>query len=184
MTLSKSNSNDGQSDLSSQLPGETLSEFSLDNSDSEINPKHQKNQQQSTSTEIERIALLEEKLQVSRRKQKVGEVIVRKQVETRIIKVPIRREKLIIERIGKNPEQLTEVIVGQEKVNGFNYEDFNNTDGLHITKSHFIELGTAQEILNAIAQLSSVANTKVRLEIVTNCSEHQITHQDICERLQ
>ena len=183
MTLSKSNSNDGQSELSSQPPGEVLSESSP-YSDSEMNPEHQENQQQSTLSEIERITLLEEKLHVSRRQQKVGEVIVRKQVETRTIKIPIRREKLVVERIGKNPEQLTEVIVGQEKVNGFNYEDFNNTDSLHITKSHFIELDTAQNLLNAIAQLSSVANTKVRLEIVTNCSEHQITHQDICERFQ
>ncbi|MGB5636790.1 MAG: DUF2382 domain-containing protein [Waterburya sp.] len=142
------------------------------------------NNQQSNSSESERIPLLEEKLQIARRKRKVGEVIVRKQVETRIIKVPIKREKLIVERIGSNPELLTEVIIGEEKVNGFKYEEFNDTASLHITNSEFLKLQTAQDLLEAIAQLSSVVNARVRLQIVTNCFEHQIEHQNICDRFQ
>lgn len=71
------------------------------------------------SPESYQISLLEEKLQVAHRKQKVGEVVIRKQVETRMINIPIRREKLIVERIGENPEQLTEVVVAEETVNGF-----------------------------------------------------------------
>ena len=145
---------------------------------------HKNHHQQSTTSEVERIPLLEEKLQVDRRKRKLGEVIVRKLVETRIVKVPIRREKLIVERIGKNPERLTEVVIGEGKINGFKYAELNDTESLHITKSHFLELQTAQDLLEAIAQLSSVANAKVRLEIVTNCSKHQIEHQNICDRYQ
>lgn len=150
--------------------------------DHQMNPTNNNNQQQFATSEVERIPLLEEKLQVTRCKQKVGEVVVRKQVETRIVKVPIRREKLIVERIGKNPERLTEVVIGEGKVSGFTYEELNDTDSIHITKSHFLDLQTAQKLLEAIAQLSSVANAKVRLEIVTNCSEHQIKHQNICDR--
>ena len=41
---------------------------------------------------------------------------------------------------------------------------------------------TAQQLLEAIAQLSSSANATVRLEIVTNSSEHQIKHQGVCDR--
>ncbi len=150
--------------------------------DCEMNKAPNNNNEQSTASEIYQIPLLEEKLQVSRSKRKIGEVIIRKQVETRMIKVPIRREKLIVERIGKNPERLTEVVITEEKVNGFKYQELKDNDSLHITKSSFLAPQTAQKLLEAIAHLSSTANTKVRLEIVTNCSEHQIEHQDICER--
>ncbi len=138
----------------------------------------------SNLSETYQIPLLEEKLQIARRKQKIGEVVVRKQVETRIVKVPIRREKLIVERIGKNPQQLTEVVIGGDKVNGFKYEELGDRDSLHITKSYFLDLQTARELLEAIANLSSANNAKVRLEIVTNCSEHQIEHQNLCDRFQ
>jgi stress response protein YsnF len=43
------------------------------------------------SAELYQISLLEEKLQVSRRKEKVGEVVIRKQFETRMISIPLRR---------------------------------------------------------------------------------------------
>ena len=148
-----------------------------------MNPTNN-NQQQSTSSEIKRIPLLEEKLQVARRKQKIGEVVVRKQVETRIVKVPIKREKLIVERIGKNPERLTEVVIGEDKVNGFKYEELGNADSLHITKSHFLSIQTVLELLEAVNNLASADNAKVRVEIVTNYSEHQIEHQNICARFQ
>ena len=101
-----------------------------------------------------------------------------------MIQIPIRREKLIVERMGKNPERLTEVVIKEGKVNGFNYEELNNTDSLHITRSHYLKPQIAQELLEAITHLSSASNAKVRLEIVTNCSEHQIEHQNICDRYQ
>ncbi len=138
---------------------DALTESSLD-SNYQINSIHNDNQQQSSSSEIEHITLLEEKLQVARRKRKVGEVVVRKQVETRVVTVPVRREKLIVERIGKNPERLTEVVITEEKVNGFKYEELNDTDSLHITKSGFLDLNTAQELLQAVAQLSSADKAK------------------------
>ena len=51
----------------------------------------------------------------------MGEVIVRKIVETRTIHIPIRREKLIVEKVGINPEQITEIDLGKEKVNGIEF---------------------------------------------------------------
>ena len=141
-------------------------------------------EQYSNQSQVYNISLLEEKLRVARRKRKVGEVVIRKQVETRMIQVPVRREKLIVERTGENPERLTEVVIGEEKVNGFNYTEMGDSQSLHITKSHFINLQTAQQLLSAIANLSSADNAKVRIEIVTNSSEHQIEHQDICDRHQ
>ncbi|MEN9520294.1 MAG: hypothetical protein RLZZ381_2882 [Cyanobacteriota bacterium] len=123
------------------------------------------------SAELYQISLLEEKLQVSRRKEKVGEVVIRKQFETRTINIPLRREKLIVERIGENPEKLTEVVVAEEAVNGFKYHELNNNDSLCLHKSQFLSPSTAQELLADIRQLSSTANIKIRLEIVTNCSD-------------
>lgn len=172
MTLSKSNNNEQQSDLNSQVFED----------DGEINLAQQDSSKESHSSEILQVSLLEEKLQVARSKRKIGEVIIRRQVETRIVKIPIRREKLIIERVGENPEQLAEVVVGEEKVNGFKYEELKDVDNLHVTKSHFLELKTARDLLEAISQFSSFGNTKVRLEIVTNYSEDQIEHQNTCDR--
>ena len=139
---------------------------------------------ESIPAEVKRISLLEEKLLVARRREKVGEVIVRKQVETRMVKVPIRREKLIVERIGKNPEQLTEVVISEDKVNGFKYQELNDSECLHISQSNYLNLQTARELLEAVAHLSSAANAKIRLEIVTDCFEHQTEHQNLCDRFQ
>lgn len=136
------------------------------------------------SPQAYQISLLEEKLQIARRKQKVGEVIVRKVVETKVVTIPIRREKLIVERIGNNPEILTEVVISEEKVNGFKYDELDDHDTFNISKSHFISFSEAQKLLADIEQLSLVASSKVRLEIVSSCGEDQEAIQDICDRNQ
>ena len=143
------------------------------------NPKQEK----IASEEVYQVSLLEEKLQIARQKYKVGEVVVRKKVETKMIQIPIRRESLIIEKSGNNPEQLGEVVIGEEKVNGFKYKELNNTtNNLYTTKSNYLDITTAQELLEAIANLVSGANSRVRLEIVTNYADYQLEHQDICDR--
>ena len=113
------------------------------------------------------ISLLEEKLRVARHKEKTGEVIIRKEVETRMVRLPIRREKLVVERVGKHPELLTEIIVSEETVNGYKYSEIENDDRLDVVQSHFVSLSTAQKILAEIARLN-LNNSKIRLEIVTN----------------
>lgn len=60
------------------------------------------------------IPLREERLIVDKHKQKAGEVIVRKEIETEIIEVPIQREKLIIEQVGPEPKQLAEIDLADE----------------------------------------------------------------------
>jgi Domain of unknown function (DUF2382) len=161
MTLSKDNQPIRPSDLQSQPAN---------------------NQKSSEVKESYKIPLLEEKIKINRRKQKIGEVIVRKQIETKIVQIPISREKLIIERIGKQPEKLAEVIIKEEKVNGFEFDQLDTNKNIHITKSHFLTVTTAQQLLEALAHLSTIDNARIRLEIVANCSEEQIKHQNICER--
>ena len=149
---------------------------------SELNYRNKNiNHQEATASEIETINLLEERLQVNRSKRKIGEVVIRKQTETRMIQIPIKREKLIVEKIGDRPERLAEVVIQEEKINGFSYRDLENNNSLHITKSHYLTLETAQELLDAIANISDTSKTKIRLEIVTNCAETQIKHQTIIE---
>lgn len=55
------------------------------------------------------IPLLEERLVVRRQRHKVGEIIVRKVVETRMIQVPIRRERLVIEQISPERRELASI---------------------------------------------------------------------------
>ena len=63
------------------------------------------------------IQLLEERLVVNRRRVKVGEVSVRRVVETEVIEVPIRREKLVVEKIGEG-EPIVEVKLGEPRLLG------------------------------------------------------------------
>lgn len=142
-------------------------------------------QAEANSSLTYQISLLEEKLQVARRKEKVGEVVIRKQVETRMVHLPIRREKLIIEKVGKNPERLAEVVLTEETVNGFKYDELDRQNNLDINQSKFISLANAQELLSALAQLPASAQTNVRLEIITNGSEDESLLskvREVCDR--
>lgn len=137
------------------------------------------------SLDVQQISLLEEKLQVARRREKVGEVIIRKQVETRMVHLPIRREKLIVEKTGKNAERLAEVIISEEKVNGFSYDELNRSNNFNLEQSQFVSPVVARELLSELAQLPASAKLKVRLEILREDSEDQnlaLKVKNICDR--
>jgi len=72
------------------------------------------------------IRLLGERLVVDRSKHKVGEVIVRKEIETRIIQVPVRYEKLIVEQVSPEHKQLVEIDLGQAEVAGIELAETAN----------------------------------------------------------
>lgn len=140
---------------------------------------------EATSLEAHQISLLEEKLQIARRKEKVGEVVIRKQVETRMVRLPIRREKLIVEKIGEHPERLAEVVINEETVNGFKYDELESHNDLDLNQSKFIPLSAARELLSMLAELPSTTQIKVRLDIATNGSEDKLIGlkiKDICDR--
>ena len=131
--------------------------------------------------EEHQIKLLEEKLIVKRLKQKVGEVVIRKQIETRTIHLPIRREKLIIEKIGATTEHLAEVDLKEGQINGVKFSELTDTDDLYLTQSNFVPLKAAQQLLTEIHNRGN-GNIKIRLEIVADSSESQNAYQDICDR--
>ena len=62
------------------------------------------------------IPLKEEKLIVERERRKVGEVIIRKEVETHFVQVPVKREKLVIEQVGTDHQILAEIPLSEETV--------------------------------------------------------------------
>ena len=63
---------------------------------------------------------------VDRNKHKVGEMIVRKEIETRIIQVPVRYEKLIVEQVSPERKQLVEINLGQAEVAGIELTETAN----------------------------------------------------------
>ena len=132
--------------------------------------------------EEHQISLLEEKLLVKRKKHKVGEVIVRKKIETRTIHLPIRREKLVIEKAGITNEELTEIDLGEGEVNGVKFSELNNAEALYLSQSNFVSIETAQKLLDEVKNRFDRPNFKLRLEIVSDDSEVQTAYQEICDR--
>jgi stress response protein YsnF len=60
------------------------------------------------------VKLLAERVIVERKKRKIGEVIVRKEIATRMVEVPVRYEKLIVEQVNPERKQIAEINLGQE----------------------------------------------------------------------
>lgn len=123
------------------------------------------------------IRLLEERLIIDRRKQKVGEVIVRKEVETRIVEVPVRREKLIIEQVGSEHKQLAEIDLGQGEVTGIDFNEGTISESHPVIKGEFSSPEVASKILKAIADRPRHGCAKVRIEIVMEDAEMLPTYQ-------
>ena len=127
------------------------------------------------------ISLLEEKLVVNRQKHKLGEVVVRKEVETQTIHIPIRREKLIVEKVGVITEHLTEVNLAEEQVNGVKFGELDNTKDIYQAQSDFISLQQLKDLLIRLPERSDTENFKLRLEIITDNSQSQQVYQNICD---
>lgn len=130
------------------------------------------------TVEQKEIALLEERLVVNRSKRKVGEVIVRKEVETRMVEVPVRREKLIIERAGELPERLAEIDLGEGQVTGVELAEMAQANAQPTVSAEFTSVQKASKVLSAIASQPHHGCAKVRLEIVLENNQVQETYQN------
>jgi sporulation protein YlmC with PRC-barrel domain len=136
--------------------------------------------------EEEFIRLLEERLVVDRTKRKVGEVIVRKEVETRMVEVPIRYEKLIVEQISPEYKQLAEFNLGEGEVTGVDFSETTQApllnsageDAKPTVRGEFSSPKTASLFLNAIALERQHGCSKVRVELVLEDAELQKTYQE------
>lgn len=146
------------------------------------------------------IRLLGERVVVERSKRKVGEVIVRKEIETRMVQVPVRYEKLIIEQVGSEPKQLAEIILGEAsanidgqpetvtRANNISQDDINRValtqdtttslNGELRVSGKFDSPKTASLLLNAIAMERNQGCKQVRVEIVVENEERKKTYQE------
>lgn len=134
------------------------------------------------------IRLLGERLVVDRSKRKIGDVIVRKEIETYMIQVPVRREKLIIEQVSPEHKQLAEIDLGQEELTDITLAEAasgnNNTrplSGITVT-GEFDSPKIASLLLNAIAMERQPGCKKIRVEIVVEDESRQKTYQEWFER--
>lgn len=148
------------------------------------------------------VRLLEERVVVDTQRRKVGEVIVRKEITTEIVQVPVRREKLIVEQVSPTQKQLAEIDLGGENYLEFAAEQLGldeNVRGEYINQpangagnqekfvvsGEFSSLRTAASLLNAIALERNVQCRGVRVELVMENAEQQKTYQawfDRCSR--
>lgn len=134
--------------------------------------------------EEEMIRLLQEELVIERNRQKVGEVVVRKEVETRMVEVPVRREKLVVEQVGAEDRPLAEIDLGKGQVIGANDEIVSFepvAEGTRV-KGEFFSLKAASDILEAIAMRPHPGCAKVRVELILDNPENQSTYQAMFDR--
>jgi Domain of unknown function (DUF2382) len=129
----------------------------------------------------ETIQLLEERLVVNRVKHKVGEVTVRKEIETRIIEVPVRREKLIVEQVSPEYKQLAVVDLGQVQEDKL---DAEATSALFppTVEGRFTSTSAAIQFLEAIAAQPNSGLQSVQISIVLKDATLQATYQHLLDK--
>lgn len=133
------------------------------------------------------IRLLEEQLLVNSSKHKIGEVIVRKAIETKIVQVPVRREKLIVEQITPDHKQLAEIDLSQGEITGIELtttespEFTGQLSGLTVSGS-FLSPKIASLLLNAIALERNHGCQQVLVSISVDNEEHQKKYQEWFDR--
>ncbi|MBO3457830.1 YsnF/AvaK domain-containing protein [Aetokthonos hydrillicola Thurmond2011] len=133
--------------------------------------------------EEEIIRLLGEKIIVDRSKRKVGEVIVRKEIETRIIQVPVRREKLIVEQVSPEHKQLAEIDLGEEEISRIGLIESEKVQpasldsGMSVS-GEFSSPKIASLLLNAIALERNHGCKTVRVTVTVENEEYQKKYQE------
>ncbi|MHC5725306.1 MAG: YsnF/AvaK domain-containing protein [Nostoc sp.] len=175
--------------LEAETPGDgTLSESStkpLVNNQITNSPVEPVNLEQVNEQQI--IRLLEERLVVESSKRKVGEVIVRKVIETRMVQVPVRREKLIVEQISPEHKQLAEIDLDEGEILGV---DLTEVERLEVTRfdsgltvsGEFSSPKIASLLLNAIALEQNHGCKQVRVTIVIEDESQQKKYQEWFDR--
>ncbi|MFQ4145696.1 DUF2382 domain-containing protein [Chlorogloeopsis sp. ULAP02] len=138
-------------------------------------------------TEEEIVRLLGERIIVDRNKRKVGDVIVRKEIETRIVQIPVKYEKLIVEQVSPEHKQLAEINLSQEELSSIELTELeqptvNILDGNLTVSGDFNSPKIASLLLNAIALEKNHGCKKVRVTISVEDEENRQKYQEWFER--
>lgn len=172
--------------LESETPGDFNSTEQLANNQITNSPVESLNNLEQVPEE-QIIRLLEERLFVESSKRKVGEVIVRKVIETRMVQVPVRRERLIVEQISPEHKQLAEIDLGQGEITGFDLAEVEKLEATHFdngltVSGEFSSPKIANLLLNAIALERNHGCKQVRVTITVEDETHQKKYQEWFDR--
>jgi Domain of unknown function (DUF2382) len=171
------------------LETEILVDNAISDNSTEIGINTQTVKSQTITENIENIRLLEERLAVDNSKYKVGEVIIRKKIETRMVQVPVRSEKLIVEQVSPEHKQLAEIDLSQEEIPSI---ELTQSAGESLGTTHwnsnltvsgcFSSPKIASLLLNAIALEHNHGCQQVKLSILVKDHEQQQKYQEWFDR--
>ncbi|MGF1980073.1 MAG: DUF2382 domain-containing protein [Nostoc sp. CmiSLP01] len=177
--------------LEAETPGERKSELSQ-NSTKELAYNQTTNNSVEPAeledvSEEKIIRLLEERLVVESNKHRVGEVVVRKEIETRMVQVPVRREKLIVEQVSPEHKQLAEIDLSGGEISGLELNEVETIELIHFdggltVSGEFSSPKIASLLLNAIALEKNHGCNKVRVAISVADESHQKKYQEWFDR--
>lgn len=143
--------------------------------------------QQTTLQSEDVIKLLEERLVVDRTKRKVGEIIVRKEIETRMVTIPVRRERLIVEQLTPEHKQLANIDLGEEQITQQESTPVSSTLAMPLTTSfegsltvtgEFSSPKVASLLLNAIALERNHGCQRIQVTIAVDNEQLQQKYQE------
>jgi Domain of unknown function (DUF2382) len=176
---------------------------------------HVHSQENNSTSKIlteEVISLLEERLRVDYTRRKIGEIVVRKEIETHIlqVQVPVRYEKLIVEQVSPEYKLIAQIDLGQENVanDSTSVEIKDRLMLLAEDRKQPISVGfesaqerlsprsdrstiygeidsrtAASQLLAEIANLPNDDCETVRIEIILKDSKHRHIYQALFDRL-
>jgi Domain of unknown function (DUF2382) len=127
------------------------------------------------------ISLLAERLAISHQPRKVGEIVVRKRIETRVIEVPVRHETLVIEQVGSNPRQLAVIDLKPDNIPSTSN---SKKSGFHPSnlKGRFASAAAASQFLQTIAQQDSTGDIQVQVELMLPDQQSVERYQDYLQQ--
>lgn len=125
------------------------------------------------------IRLLEERLSVTSRRRKVGEVIVRKEIETRLVQVPVRREKLIIEQVSPDARTLAVVDMAEGDNDSIEVAEIANSQlSQPSVAGKFNTAAAASQFLAAIARHPQATYQNIEIKIVMDNPQLQSIYEN------
>jgi Domain of unknown function (DUF2382) len=148
------------------------------------------------------ISLLEERLVVDLTRRKVGDIVVRKEIETQLmqVQVPIRREKLIVEQVSPEYNRIAEIDLGSQQVDpqaiassierefsATGNGDKSITVSLVSTDRATIQGRTyspqaAIDLLEELARMPDRDWENIQIEIVLKNADRQANYQAVLDR--
>lgn len=132
--------------------------------------------------DVSAFKLLEERLVIDRNKRKIGEVVVRKEIETRMVQVPIRSERLIVEQLSPEYRQLASVELGQGEVTGVDLAAVTVSEQTPAIHGEFTSIERAAQVLTELAKHLQGQFEQINLQIVLKDNSHREAYQNWLDR--